>query len=118
MIDSLFGKGLFYILDFMLCDEMKFAKDYRMVIQKVAKQADQVTLDDDTDESYNNNNNNRNNKNNTNRKVWTYSVGLWCLNPAVAFAPILSKARCVILTSGKLIDWLVDWLIDWLPSYS
>lgn len=83
-------------------DDMKFVDDYKLVIQKEAvtepgekeaiKQRDRVSrsLMEYSTESASRSN-----------KKWTYTVGLWCLNPQVAF-DYLSRARSIILTSGTI----------------
>lgn len=33
---------------------------------------------------------------------WSYTLHLWCLNPAAVFSDIAETVRCVVLTSGTL----------------
>ena len=33
---------------------------------------------------------------------WEMKIGIWCMNPRVAFSPIARKSRNIILTSGTL----------------
>jgi Fanconi anemia group J protein len=33
---------------------------------------------------------------------WVSSLSFWCLNPAVVFEDVASKARSIILTSGYI----------------
>eukprot|EP00899_Mesostigma_viride_P027820 jgi/Mesvir1/8222/Mv12510-RA.2 len=72
-------EGLFTILDFMLGDDGQNLQSYRLAILKYSKWNDS-----------------------TRSSLMTVDLCLWCLNPAVAFTKVASKARSVILTSGTL----------------
>lgn len=74
---------------FMLSCKMKFVPDYRLVIEKSRKrefggEAAAAAAAAAAGGEFG----------------WT--LGLWCMSPAAAFAPITKKARSVILASGTL----------------
>ncbi|KAI5067198.1 hypothetical protein GOP47_0017726 [Adiantum capillus-veneris] len=72
-------EGLFSVLNFMLKDNGVHLHDYRLVVQKYVKRDAELGV-----------------------TGWVSSFSLWCLNPAVVFGEIASKAQSIILTSGTL----------------
>lgn len=64
------------LIRFLFSNDMRFVNDFRVVIQKVSSHT-------------------------PGRSAWTHSLGIWCLNPRVAFHG-LADARAVVLTSGTL----------------
>ncbi|KAL9647262.1 hypothetical protein ABK040_012614 [Willaertia magna] len=81
---------LFYILDFLLKNNMKYINDYSLVLLK--KMNDTVKSK-------------RKNQQFTQRLLDTrveYTLNFWCYNPAVAFEALKTKCRSVLLASGTL----------------
>ncbi|MCO5575746.1 hypothetical protein L7F22_029549 [Adiantum nelumboides] len=72
-------EGLSSVLNFMLRGNGIHLQDYRLVVQKYVKRDAELGV-----------------------TGWVSSFSLWCMNPAVVFGEIASKARTVILTSGTL----------------
>ncbi|KAH7387611.1 hypothetical protein KP509_16G032600 [Ceratopteris richardii] len=72
-------EGLFSVLSFMLKENAKHLHDFRLVVQKFVKRDAELGV-----------------------TGWVSSISIWCLNPAVVFEELVSKAMSVILTSGTL----------------
>jgi len=75
-------------LEFMLSDGQMFARDFKMVIQQIEVIAPTPKA--------------RGRGRLRPQVTKSYSLGIWCLNPEIAFRALADKCRSIVLTSGTL----------------
>eukprot|EP00058_Branchiostoma_floridae_P013432 XP_002598920.1 hypothetical protein BRAFLDRAFT_79851 [Branchiostoma floridae] len=86
-------KGMFFVLGFLFKENMKFAEDYRVVIERTVEYSNRP--------EYFPNGYVRMKKGRGMDKTFSHQLHFWCLNPAVAFSE-LANCRAIVLSSGTL----------------
>ncbi|KAI8502870.1 Fanconi anemia group J protein [Branchiostoma belcheri] len=86
-------KGMFFVLGFLFKQDMKFAEDYRVVIERTVEYSNRP--------EHFPNGYVRMKKGRGMDKTFSHHLHFWCLNPAVAFSE-LANCRAIVLSSGTL----------------
>ncbi|XP_066301543.1 Fanconi anemia group J protein homolog [Branchiostoma lanceolatum] len=86
-------KGMFFVLGFLFKQNMQFAEDYRVVIERTVEYSNRP--------EHFPNGYVRMKKGRGMDKTFSHHLHFWCLNPAVAFSE-LANCRAIVLSSGTL----------------